>query len=905
MTPEKIGTEFQVNTYTASHQLNPSVTSLSDGGFVVTWTSYGQDGSGSGVYGQRYTASGQASGNEFKINTYTSNTQSNPSVTSLSDGGFVVTWISYEQDGSGYGIYGQRYTSSGQVSGNEFQINTYTTDRQNEPSVTSLSDGGFVVTWTSQEQDGSPSGIYGQRYTSSGQASGNEFQISTDTTNTKWQSSVTSLSDGGFVVTWTSYGQDGSAQGIYGQRFTASGQASGNEFQINTYTKSDQGEPSVTSLSNGGFVVTWESFRQNVSENSTCFGIYGQRYNASGQASGNEFQINTDTAYCQTKPSATSLSDGGFVVTWESDGQDGSGYGIFGQRYDANGQPVGNEFQINTYTDNDQIRPSVTGLNDGRFIVTWTSYDQDGSDYGIFAQIFGTESQANTNTPPTYQEPDDFEYETGASLTISLDTIFSDADGDTLTYTVTNLPEGLTYNSVSKQIEGTLTADAGVYSFNVMADDGNGGSVSASFDLTVLDEIEVPVPTAIISVEEDAAEPNSEGQFILSLDQASSEDIVLDISISGSASRDEDYYILVTSGSASSEPGSDHSTLSYTTTSTSSLEVRIPAGATEATIHIIPLDDSSYEGSETVVATLNSVISGEATISSENSSATMVVTDDDEATPLHPDLRNLDLETDGTWTQTSNGWVLQGATFVEIGHSNGSSGMLRLKGGTYEILDGNLIASGVEAYSSLEGYADAHRLFSGQVQLNLLSLEAMVSEGAADTPSNTREHAWAGLAGYSYHAFKIEQTSINFSTQFDIFEPGQTDFFVNFGQFLGFQHRNLVLSDSDFSYTEDLALSNTVEGSLFGDRFAWNPSLSLGGFSDVDAIIDSKNDRIALKGKLDLQIPKIAGFGASVALDISDDKGFYFRNDYDEGFEWDIVGSGSLQTEFSIAKTAL
>ena len=71
MTPEKIGTEFQVNTYTASHQLNPSVTSLSDGGFVVTWTSYGQDGSGSGVYGQRYTASGQASGNEFKINTYT------------------------------------------------------------------------------------------------------------------------------------------------------------------------------------------------------------------------------------------------------------------------------------------------------------------------------------------------------------------------------------------------------------------------------------------------------------------------------------------------------------------------------------------------------------------------------------------------------------------------------------------------------------------------------------------------------------------------------------------------------------------------------------------------------------------------------------------------------------------
>ena len=50
------------------------MTALNDGGFVVTWMSNGNDGSDWGVYGQRYAADGAASGNEFLINNHTSNT---------------------------------------------------------------------------------------------------------------------------------------------------------------------------------------------------------------------------------------------------------------------------------------------------------------------------------------------------------------------------------------------------------------------------------------------------------------------------------------------------------------------------------------------------------------------------------------------------------------------------------------------------------------------------------------------------------------------------------------------------------------------------------------------------------------------------------------------------------------
>ncbi len=84
-------------------------------------------------------------------------------VAPLNDGGFVVTWGSYGQDGDFSGVYGQRYDSSGVKSGVEFQINTYTTSDQRDPSVAPLNDGGFVVTWTSDGQDGDLGGRCGIR----------------------------------------------------------------------------------------------------------------------------------------------------------------------------------------------------------------------------------------------------------------------------------------------------------------------------------------------------------------------------------------------------------------------------------------------------------------------------------------------------------------------------------------------------------------------------------------------------------------------------------------------------------------------------------------------------------------------------------------------------------------------
>ena len=104
-----LGPEFRVNTHTTSFQWFPAVTSDSTGNFVVVWHSYFQDGSGTGVFGQRYAGTGTPVGPEFRINTLTTIGGFLPSVVADPSGNFVVAWGTYQQYGSSSDVFDQRY----------------------------------------------------------------------------------------------------------------------------------------------------------------------------------------------------------------------------------------------------------------------------------------------------------------------------------------------------------------------------------------------------------------------------------------------------------------------------------------------------------------------------------------------------------------------------------------------------------------------------------------------------------------------------------------------------------------------------------------------------------------------------------------------------------------------------
>jgi hypothetical protein len=384
------GKEKRVNSTAAGSQTDPEVTALGNGGWVVTWTSYGQDGSSGGIYQQRYNANGTRSGVETLVPTTTTNSQFQPHVASLTDGGWVVSWSSNASDPStGAQIRLQAYNSNGTRQGVEMQANTTTLGEQSTSEVTGLSTGGWVVTWQGEDDntnDGdSKFDIYQQAYDANGQKVGIETVVNTFANYDQFDSSVTALANGWWAVTWCSYGHAGDASGIYAQIYQANGNKFGSEIHVNTYTPGNQYNPEITTLKNGDFIVTWES----ESQDGSGYGIYQQRYDADGAANGGEKRVNKTVAGDQDTADVTALSSGGYVVTWQSEkGQDKSGYGIYGQAYNANGTKAGTEFLVNKHTNSEQLECSVAGIDKGRFVVTWQSYDVDGDNGAIMQRVF-------------------------------------------------------------------------------------------------------------------------------------------------------------------------------------------------------------------------------------------------------------------------------------------------------------------------------------------------------------------------------------------------------------------------------------------------------------------------------------------------------------------------------------
>ena len=101
-----------------------------------------------------------------------------------------------------------------------------------------------------------------------------------------------------------------------------------------------------------------------------------------------EFQVNAYANYSQSYPSVTMGDSGNFLIAWRCYGKDRIGIGTFAQRFGREGNMIGGEFQVNTYTHSRQWNPSAAMDNSGNFVISWESNYQDGSGYGIFARLY-------------------------------------------------------------------------------------------------------------------------------------------------------------------------------------------------------------------------------------------------------------------------------------------------------------------------------------------------------------------------------------------------------------------------------------------------------------------------------------------------------------------------------------
>jgi hypothetical protein len=380
---QKLGSEFQVNSYTTADQEDPALAVAAGGDFLVVWESWGQDGDVKGVFGQRFDRAGAKLGGEFQVNTYTTDYQQAPAVAADSSGGFIVVWEDCLQDDRDCNVFGQRFDATGARVGDEFQVNTYTVRHEPaKPEIAADASGHFVVVWRDYYD------VVGQRFDATGAKLGGEFQVNTYTTDTQYRPAVAADANGSFVVAWQSYDQDGDADGVFGQRFDGAGGRLGGEFQVNTQTQGYQSDPAVAPTRSGGFVVVWENYTYG--EGGESYNIAGQRFDGTGARVGGEFQVNTHETANHFRPAVASDRSGNFVVAWNRSypGDAPFSPGVFGQRFDSAGTKLGSEFQVNSYTTNDQDDPVVAADASGNFVVVWQSYEQDGDGPGVFGQRF-------------------------------------------------------------------------------------------------------------------------------------------------------------------------------------------------------------------------------------------------------------------------------------------------------------------------------------------------------------------------------------------------------------------------------------------------------------------------------------------------------------------------------------
>jgi len=383
---QRLGEEVQINVWTTYGQEAPSVDGAPNGEFVVAWSSFGQDPDCT-VYGgacdmliaRRVSATGGPIEGEIRVST-AFETSRNAAVARDADGDFVVAWNSRSHPLFGLNVYARRFDAEGNAVGPGFPISSAAFRLDNrEPAVDRAPSGEFVVVWE-QYYHFFEWGVYGRRFDVTGAPLGELFAVRPIGWPRQGQPDVAMGESGSFVVVWFEQTPQ-EALRVSARRYDEAGLPLDDGFQVN-----EGGEMfGVTQISmddSGSFVIAWD--RRNAGDE---WEIAARRFDADGLPLGPEFQVNSYTMGLQGNAAVGVDGAGRFLVVWQSESQDGSDFGIYAQAFDGDGERIGSEFRVNTWTTGAQRFPSVAAAGSDQFLVAWESEAQDGSSSGIFARV--------------------------------------------------------------------------------------------------------------------------------------------------------------------------------------------------------------------------------------------------------------------------------------------------------------------------------------------------------------------------------------------------------------------------------------------------------------------------------------------------------------------------------------
>lgn len=366
---------------TRTEQKNPRIAVAPDDGFVITWID-SRDGSND-VYLQRFDLEGNAVGKNVRVNDDTvSAYQSETALAVDRTGLYSVVWKDYRNGSYPFNpnLYFQRYdTALSPVSGN-YNLTTEESDVLKETPDIALSPwGGGMLVWADYRNDNWD--IYGQLMSSSGNLVGLNFKVNSDVGTAQQHAPRVAVSpEGWFVVAW--YDNRRGNDDIYVQRYDSLANPLGSNLKVNADVGDvRQAFPDVATDGAGHFTVVWVDWRQGTYPNNPD--IYARKFDTNLTAVTGDMRVNRDgTTRAQRQPCIAADRRGNVAVIWAD--STNSSWDIVGQMIDVEGVIQEANFQANTEGDSSQLHPDVA--LDGRYrYITWS--DKRNGHFDIFASI--------------------------------------------------------------------------------------------------------------------------------------------------------------------------------------------------------------------------------------------------------------------------------------------------------------------------------------------------------------------------------------------------------------------------------------------------------------------------------------------------------------------------------------
>ena len=376
------GSEFPVNTRTSLDQTNAAISTDPNGNFVVVWSSYYSYGDKSNeIRGRRFYADNSPiDAKEFEINTIQTGNQSEPSIATDAEGNFIVAWQGPNLDEQNQDdIFIRWFDVNAMPLGDEFRVNDNTENNQQFPKIALNDSNMLAVVWESESTRAEPntSLIYCKLYDTNGIIDGNEFQVNIQPDC--YYPDVTIDPNGNIAIVWLEGKRPNFS--IMARLFDPNGTAKSEPIAVSTWDISSLTQPAIAMDPAGCFLITWDGDPNLAGMDD----IHARIFEPNGAPLCEQFVVNSTLENAQQNPQVAMNDLGQFIIVWDSEIDPNTNErDIYGRRFDSDGKPIGNEFCLNTFLEDDQKYPAIAMGENDRFVTVWQSYEQDGSRYGIY-----------------------------------------------------------------------------------------------------------------------------------------------------------------------------------------------------------------------------------------------------------------------------------------------------------------------------------------------------------------------------------------------------------------------------------------------------------------------------------------------------------------------------------------